>query len=923
MSRPLRGPSAVYNHPTLMIGTTLSHFKITAKLGEGGMGEVYLAEDLKLGREVAIKVLPADFVEDEERLARFEREAKVLASLNHPKIAAIYSLESAERAGTEAGPYNEAERAGTEAGASKGSPPKVRFLVMELVEGQDLSERLAGGSIPTDEALNLAHQIAEALQAAHAQSVVHRDLKPANIKVTPGHQVKVLDFGLAKAWDAPGSSDLTRSPTLTAQMTQAGMIMGTASYMSPEQARAQDVDKRSDIWSFGVVLFEMLTGGRIFPGDTVTDILGAIVHKEPEWERLPADLPPGIHRLLRRCLEKDLDKRLQDIGDARIEIDEALAGGPETVAPEPAKTEHRRLRWLPWAVAAAAVVLASWSLLGRPAPAPDIAAAGQVHQMTLLLPETQTITYDGQSIAISPDGRSVAYCASSGLGNQVHVRRLESRSVVSLEGTEGCGSVFFSPDGQSIGILHGTGLFRAPLDGGTPVRISGGGTFAVGASWGDDDSIVMVRDWGSGLSRVEARGGEPESLTTPDAEAGEGSHLWPEVLPSSQTVLYTVWSADRGGQTSIYSLDLATRESQILLENARAPRYSKTGHLLFMRGDHLMVAAFDSDRLQVLGTPAPLATDTRLYSDTYGAVFDVSDQGTLIYQGGGRWEQKRRIAWVDRTGQIIPAVEDERDFDDPEISPDGNRIVVTVRGPVFTIWVYDLEAGTRTKLQQDGDSGGAVWLPGGNEILFWSNMDGPYAIYRQDLAGSSSPEIITQPLGGDIDDIAASADGRFVAFESVVDGGKGLIYVDLADGRESKSFLETPDNETGPAFSPDGRWLAFVSDESGQAEVHVAAFPGPGPNWMISSGGGILPRWSPDGRELYYIHSKQLFAVGIEPGEQLRVGRTERLFESDRLVRNYSVAKDGRFLMLERVEVEGPERHQIDIVLNWPSTLSP
>ena len=816
-----------------MIGTTLSHFKITGKLGEGGMGEVYRAEDMKLGREVAIKVLPADFVEDAERLARFEREAKVLASLNHPNIAAIHSLESETWAGTSPAP--------TDDDVGEGLAPSRRFdfLVMELVDGQDLSERLAGGSIPTDEALKLAHQIAEALQAAHAQSVVHRDLKPANIKVTPGNQIKVLDFGLAKAWDRPASSDLTRSPTLTAQMTQAGVILGTASYMSPEQARAQDVDKRSDIWSFGVVLFEMLTGGRIFPGDTVTDILGAIVHKEPDWQRLPADLPPDIHRLLRRCLEKDLEKRLQDIGDARIEIDEALAADQETAALDTPKTQRHRLGWLPWAVAAAALALAGWSLFGRPAPAPESTASGQVDRLTLVLPETQRITYSGQSIAISPDGRSVAYCASSGVENQVHVRQRDRRETVSLEGTEGCGSVFFAPDGHSIGFVRENEIFRVPRDGGTPVRLSGGGSFSVGAAWADDDSIVFVRDWGSGLSRVEARGGEPETLTVPDTEAGEGAHLWPEVLPGSQTVLYTVWSADRGGQTSIYTLDLESSESQVLVENSRAPRYSKTGHLLFMRGEQLMVAAFDADRVKVVGAPAPLATNLRIYSDTYGAVFDVSDEGTLIYQGGGRWEQKRRLSWVDRAGQAVAAVEDERDFKYPEISPGGSRIVVTVRGPVFTIWIYDLAAGTRTQLQQDADNGGAVWLPGGNEIVYWSNRDGPYAVYRKNVNGSSPPEMLSSQQRGDVDNIAVSADGRFVAYETQSpDGGNTLTYIEPAADGEPIFFLDGQGNKRNPAFSPDGRWLAFVSDESGQPEVHVAAFPGPGPNWMISSGGG-------------------------------------------------------------------------------------
>jgi len=876
-----------------LIGQSLLHYEITAKLGEGGMGEVYRAKDGRLGRDVAVKVLPEMFVADPERLARFEREAQLLAALNHPNIGAIYGLEEAN---------------------------DKRFLVLELIDGETLGERLAGGSMPVEDALGLARQIAEALQVAHARGIVHRDLKPANIKITPQGQVKVLDFGLAKAWDQPNEADLSLSPTLTAQMTQAGVILGTASYMSPEQARAQDVDKRADIWSFGIVLFEMLAGGRIFPGNTVTDILGAIVHKEPDWDRLPPNLASGVRRLLRRCLEKDRDQRLQDIGDARIEIEEAIEGGgiEETVAS--AGPRAGALRWLPWAVATVAAALAVWATMSRQSPTPSTLVFDEPKKVSLIFPESQRLNYEGQVAAVSPDGRSVAYCAESGGETSLYLRRLDSRDSTLVEDTQGCHHAFFSADGEWVGMVLGRELFKVRLSGGTPVRITSAGGSAVGASWGDDDAIVFAGAWGAGLARVPAAGGERELLTTPDLESGDSAHIFPEVLPGSKTVLYTAWSPAQGGHTRIMALATNSGESRMLLENARVPRYSETGHLLFMRGDHLMAVTFDPDAVETLGPPFVLATNIRLYSDSYGAVFDVSDEGTLVYQGGGRWEQRRSLMWVDRNGESSPAIEDRRDFTTPDLSPDGDRILVTVRGSVFSIWVYDLAAGTRTKLPQEADNGGAVWLASGVDIAYWSNKDGPYGVFTRSLDGDSSESPGSFPPEGDVGSLAASPDGRHLMFTNRSSGRESLLaLVELSEGGEPTFFRREQNNKEAPAFSPDGRWVAFVSDETGDSEVHVAPFPGPGANLMISSGGGGEPRWSRDGRELYYVRGQQLFAVQVDLGDQVRVGDTELLIESDWPIDGYAVAADGRFLMVERVEEEGAERHQLNVVLNWPA----
>jgi serine/threonine-protein kinase len=879
-----------------MIGKSLLHYEVTGRLGEGGMGEVYRATDTRLGREVAVKVLPPAFVEDEERLARFHREAQLLASLNHPNIGGIFGLEQSD---------------------------EQHFLVLELIEGETLGERLASGSLPIAETLELSRQIAEALQVAHARGIVHRDLKPANIKITPEGQVKVLDFGLAKAWDQPSDANLSLSPTLTAQMTQAGVILGTASYMSPEQARAQDVDKRADIWSFGIVMFEMLAGGRIFPGQTVTDILGAIVHKEPDWDRLPANLSSGVRRLLRRCLEKDRDQRLQDIGDARIEIEEALAGGgvEEVLAPAPAP---RSRQLLPWAVAILAIAVAGWTFMSRGASTSIAGGSEYADQVSVIFPESHRLSYDGHAAAISPDGRTLAYCALAGGDRQLFIRRLESRESSAVEGSRGCRSTFFSPDGEWIGIIGSNEILKVRTSGGTPVRLIELGGFPVGASWADDGSIYFVGTWGSGMTRIPVDGGEREQVSMPDVESGDSAHIFPEALPGSRTVLYTAWSAAEGGQTRILALDVASGESQPLLDDARVPRYSETGHLLFVRGDYLMAIKFDPEEVEVQGTPFILATNVRLYSENYGAVFDVSDEGSLVFQGGGRWVEERALVWVDREGETTRAVDDLRDYSLANISPDGDRLLVTVRGTVFTIWVYDLAAGTRTKLSQEGDNGGAIWMPGGNEILHWSNqVGGRYGVFRMVVGGGAPTQRVAIPEEGDVNTIAVSPDGEHVIYSSRASGRQVVLsLLNLSGAEEPSFFLRDRSNKNEPAFSPDGRWVAFTSDESGLTEVHVAPFPGPGANVMISSGGGRTPRWSADGRELFYHLGPKLFGVQIDTGDQVSVGKTEMLLDFASPILTYDVAPDGRFLFVEPVEQEGPDGHQLNLIQNWPAVLS-
>ena len=877
-----------------MIGEKLLHYEITARLGEGGMGEVYRATDTRLNREVAIKVLPEAFVEDTERLARFDREAKLLASLSHPNIGGIFGLEESD-------PH--------------------RFLVLELIEGDTLAERLAGGSIPLGEALPIALQIADALQAAHAQGIVHRDLKPANIKLAPGGPsgptVKVLDFGLAKAWEQPGGApDLTLSPTLSAQMTQVGVILGTASYMSPEQARGQEADKRADIWSFGVVLFEMLAGGRIYGGDTVTDILGAIVHKDPDWSVLPPNLPAGVTRLLKRCLEKDRAHRLQDIGDARLEIEEALEGPVEV---DTAQRQTNLTRWLPWSIAALALMAAGWALMRGQAASP--AEPQGIARYTVLLPNDHTISRTGQSVALSPDGKTVAVTSMLESGGGVFLRSRESFEVRRIEGTEGSADVFFSPDGRWLGFVKDGEIRKVSLAGGTPSTLSGGAPEPYGAAWGDDGTIVFAGSWGGTISRVPAAGGVPEALTRLDRDAGEAAHLWPEILPGSQTVLYTAWSPLGGGQTSIVAFTVGTRETEFLLPDARVPRYSATGHLLFMRGGTLMAVPFDAERVELQGDPVPLEEDVRRYSNSYGAVFDVSADGDLVFQGGGEWEAKRELVWVDRRGHFEPALEDQRDFARPTLSPDGQRLAVTVRGPVFNIWVYDLVRGTRGQLTREADNGAAEWLPVGNALVHWSNLGGPYGIYQTEADGSSAPTLLVE-AEGDLGGPAISPDGRTLIFENTPPGDNdGLFVLDLEQEGEVVTFVDSDGNDRNPEFVPDGRWVAFQSDQSGRVEIYVAPFPGPGATWLVSSGGGHDPEWSRDGRELYYWQGNKFMAVAVDAEADLRLGKPEMLFESDQFADSYAVGADGRFFMVRQLIEEGPEKRLLDLVLNWPGEL--
>ena len=680
-----------------MIGKTLSHYKVIEKIGQGGMGVVYRAEDTNLDREVAIKVLPEQFTQDPQRLARFERESKVLASLNHPNIASIHSFEHED---------------------------DVHFLVLELVPGETLAERVAKGPLPVDEALEVCRQIAEGVEAAHEKGVIHRDLKPANVKVTPEGQVKILDFGLAKAFEAEVPvQDISQSPTLTEEMTRAGVILGTAAYMSPEQARGKPVDKRADIFAFGSVLFELLTGKRAFEGEMVTDTIASILKGEPEWDLLPQSIPSTIRFLISRCLQKDPGKRLQHIDGARILIEEALSGATNASAiglagaPQPA-------RWrvaLPWSLAGlmAATAFLLWSPWQTAPSEPST-----LRRFTINLPWRNVPRGTGSTMALSPDGRHFVYVGRRGAGRvEIFHRAIDQPEATPIGGTEGAGNLFFSPDSQSVGFFADGDLKRVSLTGGAPLTICDV-TAINGASWGPDGNIVFGGP-GGGLFRVSAAGGTPQSITTPDLDKGEAYHRWPEILPGGAAVVFTI---GRGSieDDGIGILSLETGEWKLVLESGTSPRYSPSGHLLYLRyPETLMAVALDLSKLEVTSDPVPVLEGVGLIRGG-GAHFALSGDGMLVYSSATSLVDSN-LVWVDRQGTERLVTQEKRTYGTPRVSRDGKRVALQISEDDFhfNVWIYDLERHSFSRLTFEGEvNGSPILSPDSKWIVFQSRRDG-------------------------------------------------------------------------------------------------------------------------------------------------------------------------------------------------------
>ena len=872
-----------------MIGKTLGPYAVRDKVGEGGMGQVYRAHDSKLGRDVALKVLPESVAIDPDRLARFHREAQVLASLNHPNIAQIYGFE--------------------DSGAT-------HALVMELVDGPTLADRIEQGPVPLAEALAIARQIASALEAAHEQGIVHRDLKPANVKVRPDGTVKVLDFGLAKALDPTASSEVNvmNSPTLTQHATQLGMILGTAAYMAPEQAKGKKVDRRADIWAFGVVLFEMLAGERAFKGDDVSDVLAAVLRQDIDWKALPADTPARVRRVLERCLERDPKRRLRDIGDVWIGMDEpeepALPGAPVVATPRSSLV----WRWLPWGVAiVAAFAGIAWGLTRRPAPAPG------------LVTRTAQIVKDfSLFVATSRDGTRIAYAIAGGQNTSagIALRMLDQFDGKVVPGTEGGAFPLFSPDGQWIAYADLTDqkIKKIPITGGTAIPLCEG-SFQSGGAWSDDGSIVFPGT--KGLMRVSADGGVPEQLTTLDSSKGETAHVRPQFLPGGQRLLFTVTSQ---GDPQFAVKDLTTAGYRIVARGGTNGQYVASGHLTFARGSTLIAVPFDVSRLEVVGGEVPVVEELSVIGPPGTADYSVSPAGVLAYflsPGTGG----TTLAWADRNGQTKPLPGPSRQlWGTGRLSPDGRLVANGISNDRNgrDIWTFDVERGTLTRLTFGGPTDTndfPIWTPDGRRVIYSGNVEGKKAVYTVPADASARPTQLFASESG-ATPRSVTPDGKTLIYsEAGPDNRPRLMMVPMpADGQVGQAKPLHPDAagaELDAQVSPDGRWIAYESTESGGPEVYVQPFPGPGSKTRISLEGGNSPRWSKDGRELFYwarIPLAKLMVVDVLSSPEFRVGAPRELLRQPSTTTWDITADRNRFLVELSARATGS---MLAIVTNW------
>jgi eukaryotic-like serine/threonine-protein kinase len=927
------GPGAaalVERRRSQLIGRRLSEYEIQELIGAGGMGEVFRARDVKLGRDVAIKLLPAFLAGDPGRAERFKREAKILATLNHPNIGAIYALEESDG---------------------------ILGLVLELVEGPTLADRLASGPLAVTDALTLARQTADALDAAHAKGIIHRDLKPANIKLTAGGGVKVLDFGLAKAAAQGSELNATRSPTV--DLTAEGVVLGTASYMSPEQARGLAVDSRTDIWAFGCVLYEMLTGRRAFLGQTMADCLSAVLGGDPDWSALPPSTPPSVVGLLQRCLAKDAQARLPQIDEARRELDLALTKRSRVaVLAAHVASVGRRVPRAVYAVVIVVVVVA----MGVGARAVRQMAA-KPYQIDIALPTDEFIPPTHSSeLAVSPDGTLVAYAAVKtmdamprmaaapggaatpamnesmplmSMAEQIYVRPLSESRARPLGGALGS-APFFSPDSKWLGFWHapsGT-LRKVALTGGAPVRICSAVSGIAGGTWGPDGTIVYA--WFD-LFSVPAAGGSPHVLLKVDEERGERFFRHPYFLPSGKAVLFTVGMADNYSydDANIGVVSLSSHEKKILIEGGSSPRYSPSGHLIYARGGKLLAVAFDAEKLQITGEPFPVVDGVFMSANTGMAAYSISSDGRLVYAAGPIERGVRIPVWVDRKGQATPLPLPPRSYLHPKLSPDARQLAIEVEGASHDIFAYDFERGTLTKMSFDGASHWPLWTPDGRRLTYRSWKTGTMTMWWMPADRSSTPELLTS-VGGMQSPESWSPDGKTLAFTQMDDpeGGSDIYALSLDHRSAPQPLIRTKFSEGSPKFSPDGKWLAYSSNESGRPEVYAKTFPGPGPTIHVSTEGGTDPVWRRDGKELYYRNGDQMVAVAVSGSSSAPFGKPAALWEARYLAgvgsscgmsgptsANYDVAADGeRFLMIEdRSEIL--ECKLLHVVTNWSRQL--
>jgi len=889
-------------------GTKLGPYEITGPLGAGGMGEVYRARDARLGRDVAIKSLPPDVAHDTERLARFEREAKLLASLSHPNIAGIHGLEESSGA---------------------------MYLILEFVEGETLAQRIARGALPVDDAIHVCAQVAAAVEAAHEAGIIHRDLKPGNVMLKPDGTVKVLDFGLARADAAAGSDpSITTSPTVTHMATSAGVILGTAAYMSPEQARGKSVDRRTDIWSFGCVLYECLTGTQLFAGETVSDVIARILQTSPDWNALPAATPPRVRNLMERCLERDPKRRLRDIGEARIALDPSGAPSSEAAPTESTAEPTRRPRVM--LTVALVVLTAILSVLATKltthAPAPPALA------LSVMLPRGEHLDggTENNLLAIAPDGGSLVYAASGDGDHRLWLRRFDRPDAVAIPGTDGARNPFLSPDGEWIGFFSGTKLYKVSVRGGTPIALADIGLDRSG-TWLDDGTIVYSPTSASPLFRIDAGGGTPHALTTIDTTKNERTHRWPCALPGAKWIVYTVGLIESPGgydDSNIEAVSIETGERRVLAQGrcARyAPARNAPGRLIIARRGSLYAVPLDPLDPRGGATPLPVLDGVIGVSTSGISFFDIARNGTLALVPGVESTHEFSLEWIDVHGQVIPLDITKRSYQQFDISPDGTRALAEIGpgGGGDDVFLLDLQSGNLNQITFDGHSGSARWLPGGRAIV-WSRTQATVGtqIVKRSLLGDEEPLVLTSSPGAlIIDDVAR--DGSAVYFHEYGRVDADLLMVPTDGSGRVETIISEPRAQTHLAVSPDGRWMAYVSGESGGSLVCVRPLGRPGGRVQMSPDSGWRPAWSADGHELYYATGETMVATAVSvQGDAMLPGATRRLFDipssgTDSSERGFDLDPTrGRFLV--RVPAgETSEMREISVRLNWAQSITP
>ena len=882
---------------SLASGTRLGPYEVLTPLGAGGMGEVYRARDTRLDRIVAVKILPSHLSDNVTLRQRFEQEARAISCLNHPHICILHDV---------------------------GHQDGTDFLVMEYLEGETLAKLLEKGPPPLAQVLKYGVEIADALDKAHRQGIIHRDLKPGNIMLTKSG-AKLLDFGLVKAAVplATGAT-LTAAATRTTPVTQQGTIVGTFQYMSPEQVEGKELDGRSDIFSLGAVLYEMLTGQRAFQGKSQLSVASAILEKEPApISAIKPMTPPALDRGIRRCLAKDPEDRWQTARDLLLELKWIAEGGSQVALASqgPAKSiDARWRRTLLWGVLslilAAVTGLAVWNL--KPSP------PGPVSRTVITLPSAQRLAeLDQPAVALSPDGTRLAYVATQGGAQQIYLRAMDSLDARAVPGTERATEPFFSPDGQWLGFFVGNKLKKVPVSGGAVLTL-GETTFPGGASWSSQGMIAFAPSWASVLQQMSDAGGTPQPLTR--LEKGEFSHRWPEFLPDGRAVLFaSTESSFNWANANVIVETVGTGERRNLIQSATNPRYAASGHLVYVQGGSLIAVPFDHQQLAVMGAAVPVIEGVLQSRASGAAQYSFSGTGSLAYVPGHIQEDDRKLVWVTRNGTELPLAAPAHAYIFPRLSPDGRRVAVGIAEQEAQIWLHDLSRETLTRFTFEGNRNlNSLWTPDGKRIAFLSNKEGPgkSAIYWQWADGSGGLERLTSSEYTQVP-MSWSPDGQLLAFmENNPTTGYDIWVLRLGD-HKAQPFLRTPFNESVPRFSPDGRWLAYISNESGRYEIYVQPYPGPGGKWQISTEGGTEPTWNPNGRELFYRSGNKMMAVDIATQPGFTAGKPRALFEgryapTPATTPNYDVSLDGqRFLMLKPNEQEASAPTQINVVLNW------